>query len=326
MIVPVYKSGDRSDVRNYRPVSLLCTVSKVPEKLIYDQIIEHVYSLLSDKQFGFLKGRSYALKLLSTLTYIVESLNKNYSLDIIFLDMQKALDSVCHNKLLLKLQAYGFVGESLAWFKGYLDNRQHCVRLDGCVSEVLPVKSGVPQGSILGPLLFLVYVDDLISHVIHSKLYMFADDSECIKEIRCSQDSVLLQYDLDSMGRWCNDNCMAFNAKKCALLHFGPEESSLDYTTNGGSIPLCTTHKSLGIIFSNKLVWSPHISFILGKAYRSLYLIKRVVPFNCDIRLKRTLYLTLVRSHLAYSSIIWRPHLLSDIKKWRACSVEQLNL
>ena len=107
---------------------------------------------------------------------------------------------------------------------------------------------------------------------------------------------------------------MAFNAKKCALLHFGPEELSLDYSTNGGSIPLCTTHKSLGIIFSNKLVWSPHISFILGKAYRSLYLIKRVVPSYCDMRLKRTLYLTLVRSHLAYSSIIWRPHLLSDIK------------
>ena len=107
LIVPVYKSGDRSDVRNYRPVSLLCTVSKVPEKLIYDQIIEHVYFLLSNKQFGFLKGRSCALKLLSTLTHTVESLNKNYSLDIIFLDMRKAFDSVCHNKLLLKLQAYG---------------------------------------------------------------------------------------------------------------------------------------------------------------------------------------------------------------------------
>lgn len=315
-VTPVFKSGNKSDVSNYRPISLLCIASKILEKLIFNRIMFFIYPLISSDQYGFLKGRSSVHKLLSSISLIVDSLDNNQSLDAIFLDIRKAFDSVSHQGLISKLQSFGFVGESLAWFKGYLNSRLHCVRLDGQVSGALPVRSGVPQGSILGPVLFLLYVNDLFSQASYSRLIMFADDSQCLMRIRTPQDSLSLQSDLNSMELWCADWSMSFNAKKCALLRFGPETSPPVYTILNDPIPLCTSQKDLGVLITNNLSWSPHITTVLAKAYRSLNLIKRTLPPNCcNISLKRVLYLTLVRCHLVYCSPIWRPHLVQDSKR-----------
>ena len=223
--------------------------------------------------------------------------------------------SVIKYILLSKLQSYGFTGDLLAWFKSYLNNRLHCVRLEGHVSSKLLVKSSVPQGSILGPILFILYINDLFPCFLHSHFTIFADDSECLKELTSPQDGILLHLDLDLMVKWCNHSHLMFNVSKCALLRFGSEISPPHYTVYGELIPFCMSHKNLGALITNDLSWSPHISSILAKAYRALSLIKRVVPSSSSVTLKRSLYLILVRCHLVYCSPAWRSHLLSDSRR-----------
>ena len=139
--------------------------------------------------------------------------------DVIFLDFTKAFDTVPHHQLLLKLRNIGITGKLWLWLKEYLLGRVHCVSIDGVKSGLLPVVSGVPQGSILGPLLFLVYVNDLPDYVIHSKLLLFADDAKCLKRIACSEDIAHLQEDLDSLNKWS----LKFKESKCVHMRIGGE-------------------------------------------------------------------------------------------------------
>ena len=129
--MPVFKVGNKADVKNYRSISLLCTLSKVLKRIVYRKIVDFIYPQISMHQYGFIKGKSTALKLLTSISRIVDSMDAKHRLDAIFLDVCKAFDSVGHMVLLSKLQSIGFAGEALSWFKGYLDNRQHCVRLEG---------------------------------------------------------------------------------------------------------------------------------------------------------------------------------------------------
>ena len=277
-------------------------------------IIDFVVSKIHSCQFGFLKGRSCVHKLLTSLSLIVDSLDKHHSADAIFLDIRKAFDTVNHNKLLKKLHTLGFTGGSLRWFEAYLTDRYHRVKINGHISSDLQVWSGVPQGSIIGPILFLVYVNDMFPHVSSSNLMMFADDSECIKEISSPYDQLLIQEDLDQLETWCSDWDMSFNVRKCVHLHFGsPDEHS--YSLYQSEIPCHDSYKDLGVWITSDLTWSQHISHILSSAYSSLNLIRRVVHYSCSITIKRSLYLTLVRSHLIYCSPIWRPQLKKDIVK-----------
>ena len=156
--------------------------------------------------------------------------------------------------LLSKLQSIGFAGEALSWFKGYLDNRQHCVRLEGHISNKLPVKSGVPQGSILGLILFLLYVNDIFPCASHWYLSMFEDDNECLKELISLQGFELLQEDLDQLVEWRNISLLRFNASKCVLLKFGPYISPHSYSVYGDTIlfvPLTRTWESFWQVTSH---------------------------------------------------------------------------
>jgi hypothetical protein len=177
-ITPIFKSGDRSSVKNYRPISLLCTISKVLERVVYNHIIDFVTQSISPRQFGFLRKRSTLQQLLIFLNTLYNSFTDNTSTDVI--DFKKAFDSVAHNELLVKLWEFGITGNLWKWFRAYLGHRRQYVSLNGCTSNTLPVISGVPQGSILGPILFLVFVNDLPSSVFSSTLYLFADDTKCL--------------------------------------------------------------------------------------------------------------------------------------------------
>ena len=188
-ITPIFKSGDKSQVINYRPISLLCIVSKVLEHLIFIKISKFITTnnIFYHHQFGFRQHHSTTQQLLIFLSDILSALN-NCSCsqcDIIYLDFKKAFDSVPHQELLLKLWKTGIVGSLWKWFREYLTNRYQHVSINNSKSSTLPVVSGVPQGSILGPFLFLIYINDLSSSVKHSKTFLFADDTKCLRPV-CS--------------------------------------------------------------------------------------------------------------------------------------------
>ena len=177
-IQPIFKSGSKSIVSNYRPISILSVISKTFEQIVHKKIIEFIESIITPAQFGFLRNRSCLTQLLTSYAKTVQSIEDKRACDTIYLDFSKAFDCIPHNELLLKLWTIGITGPLWLLIHNYLQNRHHFVSIDGAKSSLLPVISGVPQGGVLGPLLFLIYINDLSSVVNHSSIYLFADDSK----------------------------------------------------------------------------------------------------------------------------------------------------
>ena len=325
LIIPIFKSGDRSAVKNYRPISLLCTISKVLERIVFAHIIDFVSNSISPMQFGFLQNHSTLQQLLVFLRDIYNSFTHNTPTDVLYLDFKKAFDSVSHNELLFKLWRFGITGNLWKWFKAYLSHRHQCVSLNNSTSNTLPVISGVPQGSILGPVLFLIFVNDLPPTVSSSSLYLFADDTKCLSHINNLGDSLSLQDDLNLLTSWSNHWKLIFNTLKCAVLRFSPSLSisapSPTYYISGHPVLQREFHKDLGIVMSHDLSWDNHYKYILSNAYKMLGLLRRTFPKVDCVQAKKALYLSLVRSKLTYCSPIWRPHFLKDIQS----TVEPLN-
>ena len=180
LIEPIFKSGNRNSVRNYRPISLLCAVSKVVERLVYNGIVDFVSNSVSIQQFGFLRGRSALQQLLIMFNTLICPGSQT---DVLYLDFRKAFDSVYHNELLHKLWNFGITNNLWLWIKAYLTGRLQYVSVGQSVSSCLPVVSGVPQGSILGPLLFLIFINDLPTSLETSMVFLYADDAKCVLPI-----------------------------------------------------------------------------------------------------------------------------------------------
>ena len=214
-IVPVYKKGDKEYVENYRPISLLYIVSKVFARCVLNNIREHIYQEIKTSQHGFTRGKPCVTNLLEVLNYMGSVLDTGGQIDTVYLDMSKAFDIVNHKSLLLKLQSIGIGGSLLQWFQSYLAHREQRVTVHAFTSTNLPVTSGVPQGSILGPVLFSLYANDLPDAVTSSHVAMFADDTKLFKEIHTTQDCKLLQNDLDQLQTWSENSDLKFNASKC---------------------------------------------------------------------------------------------------------------
>jgi len=311
LVVPVYKSADRSSVKNYRPISLLCNTSKALETLIYNKIIDHVLNNVTTCQFGFLPKRSTTQQLLLYLNSIFKATSQGLQTDSIYLDFRKAFDSVSHSKLLAKLANYGISGNLWNWFSNYLYNRFQHVKVCNTISDPLPVLSGVPQGSILGPLLFLIYINDLTLATQFSNLFLFADDTKLFKTILHPPDHTKLQQDLDQLYTWSIDSDLLFGISKCIHLSFN-NKSPTSYSLNGNTLPQLHSHRDLGIQISDNLSWECHYKHITSKAYRYLGLLRRAFS-NChSVKAKMTLYITLVRSQLTYCSQLWNPYLIKD--------------
>ena len=268
---------------------------------------------------AFLPAKSTLQQLLFFLSDLFHNQINKEATDVLYLDFRKAFDTVQHDVLLQKLWRIGITGNLWLWFKEYLCCRHQCVSVNGSLSDTLDVTSGVPQGSILGPLLFLVFINDLPSCVKSSKVLLFADDAKCYQ---LSKDYLNLQADLDSLYLWSLSN-LSFNSNKVCHLRFQYSSDKNDcYFNNYGtyylgdrSVLKCSSHRDLGVIMTDDLSWSNHFSLIISKALRILGLLRRSFGPSTPVQVKRLLYLTLVRSKLIYCSVLWRPRLVRDIRR-----------
>jgi hypothetical protein len=306
-IMPIYKSGDAESIKSYRPISLLPIVSKVLERCVYNKIYPHICNKLNISQHGFVTGRSTSTQLLNWTDFTSRILDSQGQVDVIYLDFEKAFDKVSHDLLLTKLRLFGFGGSLIDWFEAYLTKRKQRVVIDGKNSKWLPVLSGVPQGSILGPLLFLLFINDIPSYLKYSKIMMYADDAKIYLPVNDIQDCDKLQKDLNYIIQWSEMWKMKLNVAKCKIISVVHKINNLayDYNINGITLERCKHIKDLGIIINDKLSWSMHVQSLVCKANRVMGLIKRTMGYNAAPDVNKQLYISLVRSLLEYGTPVW---------------------
>ena len=272
-------------------------------------------NILFDLQHGFREKRSCETQLIMHVDELAKNMQAKKQTDLILLDFSKAFDKVAHEKLLLKLHFYGIRGNTLNWIKDFLDNRSQSVLLNGSNSDSIPVSSGVPQGSVLGPILFLAYINDLPDQV-KSRVRLFADDTAMYLALNKQGDSEILQKDLESLEKWEKLWDMSFNPSKCQVIHVTRSKSPSQtiYYLHGCALESVSSAKYLGVTVSEDLSWSDHINNITKKANQTLGFIKRNIRVH-NRDLKSTAYKTLVRPQLEYASTVWSPHTDQDIGK-----------
>lgn len=309
-ITPVHKSGVKSDISNYRPISKLSNVSKVFEHIVYDKILHDISPFLSESQHGFIKKRSTISNLLVFTNYCIKSIDLGYQIDTVYFDFCKAFDKVSHARLILKLEKIGFHSCLLNWFSSYLINRACFVCIDNAYSNMYISSSGIPQGSILGPLLFNLFINDIESCFKFSKFLMYADDLKLFARIAYVQDSILLQEDINRLVVWCAWNHLSLNISKCFYLPFGRRVNMIDcaYFINGIELQKVSKILDLGIVFDSRLNFKLHIEYIMPKVYSILAFVKRNCKEFTNPYTRKLLFTTFVRSKLDYGAIIWNPY------------------
>ena len=306
-VTPLYKKGDKHISANYRPVSLTVIICKLLESFVRDKIMNHmeINDLFTVHQHGFRSKHSCTTQLLEVLEHWSEILEQGGSIDCIYLDFAKAFDTVPHKRLLRKLSAYGIRGNILGWIESFLTNRQQQVRVGSSSSSWVPVKSGIPQGSVLGPTLFLVFINDL-PEVVTNIVKLFADDTKIYRPIADQTDAENLQKDVDNLQEWSDTWLIRFNTAKCKVMHLGKDNPSFQYTMSGNPIEDVHQEKDLGVTFDKELKFSDHIALKVKKANQILGMIR--YTFSClDRDIFLPLYKTLIRPHLEYASTIWSP-------------------
>ena len=310
----LFKKGSRELPGNYRPVSLTSHVGKVLESMLRDVIVDHLlrYKLINTSQHGFVKGRSCETNLLEYFEEVTEFVDKGEPADVIYLDFQKAFDKVPHQRLLKKMRALGIDGEIYNWIEDWLTDRLQRVCLAGESSSWTRVTSGVPQGSVLGPLLFLIYINDIDQKIV-SRILKFADDTKLYSRAGSDEDIDKLRRDLRSLVDWSKDWLMMFNVEKCKVMHVGYSNRRAEYIMDGRKLQDIEEELDLGVIVQSDLKCAKHCAKVVGTANRELGMIKRTFHnFSKEIIVK--LYKCFVRPHLEYAVQAWRPHLRKDIE------------
>lgn len=314
-IVPVPKGSNGDKPSNYRPISLLPIISKVLERIIYSRVVDHLVSNcpLAANQWGFMPGKSTTSALLSATYDWFTMLEDGNEVGAVFFDLTKAFDSVPHRKLLGKLQELGLNAYIVNWISDYLTNRTQSVVLNGVSSTTLPVLSGVPQGSILGPLLFLMYLNDINDTTISSgsKLVLYADDILLYRAVHSQEDYFALQQDVDTLAAWSSTKLLKFNPSKCKAMLLSRKRSkmSIPCTLLLNQMPLefVDSFKYLGLNITSDLTWSRHIETITSKARRLVGLLFRQFYHCADTNTLKKLYVSLIRPHLEYACQVWDP-------------------
>ena len=335
-IIPIYKSGHQGLASNYRPIALTSHLIKIFEKVLRSKIVEFLMEnhLFNDSQHGFIIGRSCLSQLLAHHDEVLKVLESGMNVDTIYLDFAKAFDKVDHRIVLKKLSSLGIRGKMLAWLTSFLASRSQRVLVNGVLSEPSPVISGVPQGSVIGPLLFLILISDIDTNVVSSFLSSFADDTRVSKGVTGVSDASALQTDLEAVYEWAVDNNMSFNNLKFELLRRGPDttlKACTNYTAPDGSIISEKEHvKDLGVTMSADCSFREHINKICNSARNMCSWILRT--FKCRSEdLMLTTWKSLVLPILDYCSQLWCPskrgdiQLLEDVQKSFTRKINKVN-
>ena len=313
VIKPIFKKGDTHSVENYRPVSLTPIVSKVMERIVKAEVMEHLLdqSILSEFQYGFLPGKSCESQLLSCMNFWTNCLEEGHPVDIVYMDFKKAFDAVPHQRLLNKLKAYGLGPKITKWLEGFLCGRQQSVSVNGVMSKWAEVTSGIPQGTVLGPVCFLLYINDLPASVKFSSIRLFADDAKLFCPANTDQNHANLQDDLNNIWAWTVKWQLPLNLQKCSVLHLGRSNQHWDYTIGHVKLKHSTSERDLGIQIDNQLKFHEHTSNVIRKCKWLMAVIKR--SFCClDKKIVLKLYKALIRPIIEYGNSIWGPCFKGD--------------
>ena len=295
-VAPVFKKGEKCNAANYRPVSLTCICCKTLEHIIVSNINKHLAfeSTLADCQHGFRSQRSCKTQLVQFYHDMVSNLDGardrgQKQTDVIIMDFAKAFDKVPHRRLLYKLGYYGIRGSTHKWISSWLSERSQKVVLDGQASDPVPVLSGVPQGSVLGPVLFLIFINDLPDN-IRSPVRLFADDCVLYRNIKSPIDCQILQDDLNSLSQWETDWQMKFNVAKCHSMrvtrHLPDKQILFDYTLHQQKLEQVQSAKYLGLTITDNLDWGQHVSEISCKATKTMGFLRRIWLWHLSIQRK----------------------------------------
>ena len=311
-VVPIFKKGSKSEVENYRPISLTCLVMKIFERIVKEKLLSLTSDYLDPRQHGFLEHKSCTTNMVNFCDSLALSLNENLVSHVVYFDFAKAFDSVNHDILLHKLKyLYNIDGILLKFLVNYLKDRLQRVVIGNEMSHTLQVNSGVPQGSILGPLLFVLFINDLPQGLEQgTNLALYADDTKIWRNIQSPSDHQILQNDINYLNDWALRNKMKFHPSKCKVLSISLRQSlPTPHTYNLGmdSLEYADLEKDLGVDITPRLNWAPQCNRIYSKACQQLGIVKRNGHIVSDYRSRRALYLTLVRSQFENCSIIWRP-------------------
>lgn len=314
-VSPIFKKGDRHMASNYRPISLTCVCCKLLEHIIVKHILDHLdtHDILTDKQHGFRSGHSCESQLIITIHDLLASVDVGERVDIAILDFSKAFDTVPHRRLMSKLDHYGIRGDIKNWISRFLMGRSQKVIVDGFCSSEICVDSGVPQGSVLGPILFLIFINDLPQRV-RSHCRLFADDCLLYRVISGLLDCIQLQRDLTSLEEWSKTWGLHFNPKKCYIMSTGKGKNPYFYQLNGHVLSAVETSPYLGVLLADNVSFTAHIGKISQKANSLLGFIRRNLK-GCPERLRELAYITLIRPSVEYASSVWDPLTRQEIDK-----------
>ena len=325
-VVPIHKKDEKRCVENYRPISLTSLVMKVFERCIKKELLAACGQFLDPRQHGFVSEKSCTTQMVPFIHNLASNLNNKEKTDIIYFDFAKAFDSVSHDIILHKLKhKYKVDGLMLRFIRSYLQGRKQQVVVGGVTSEKLPVKSGVPQGSILGPLLFIIFINDMLECISEgTNISLYADDTKIWRVINFSEDHFILQDDINKLYNWSKNNLIKFHPSKCKALSVTYERNILhnlpttifNYKLGSNYIDYTSSQVDVGITVTSKLLWTSHHDTLLANATSKLGLLTITCHFTMNLKQKRTFYLVLIRSLFEHCSVIWRPISNNQISKF----------
>lgn len=310
-ITPIHKSGDRDNIINYRPISIISTAAKILEKIILNNLSNLTVHLIVPQQHGFMAKKSTVTNLAEFTNFIAKNISRGGQIDTVYTDFAKAFDSVDHEILLKKLQVMGVGNCLISLIKSYLVNRSQYVTINGVKSKKIIPISSVPQGSCIAALLFAIFINDLIP-LLKCETLLLADDLKIFTNIKSYNDGIALQEDLNTLNNWCTTNKLKLNANKCVVISFtrkNDQRTTLyNYRINNIELRRETVVRDLGILMDEKFTFASHIDSITKRSYRMLGFICKTLHKFQNLNSYFLLYNAYVRSSLEYASTIWNPH------------------